>query len=412
MSRAKKYTFDKILNFILALMLILNCQSVYQNNVDVNFYVFELTFVTIIVSGFWQLIRWGIPKKKLGIFVSFAAIYYAYLLLVVVLSVDQDNLISFVSRYIVVPFVMLYFISSSPYELKIDLFKKFINIMVVISIVSIFFWLFGTLLHLIPTTGVTNFMWGHVYTVPNYYNIYFEVQYVDWIGTIMKRNTAIFVEGPMFSLVLIFALLFTYVFGNDFKISKWKTAVLILAMLTTFSVTGILLVFAIAYVFILKSKKWRLLVSALIIPAVIAAVIFLFAKKSSTGSYSLRIEDYIIGFKAWMQSPLYGGGYGNLDNIVRDVTKRSNVGFSNSFFAILAQGGILYLLMYILPIFKSLKIALTNKKVLVITICYLYCMFTVIFYTMYINFYIWMMLSISLFYKRKRSLELSSLGLN
>ena len=64
------------------------------------------------------------------------------------------------------------------------------------------------------------------------------------------------------------------------------------------------------------------------------------------------MEDFSIGMKAWLQSPLFGNGYADwssLENLMNNSI-RTNTGFSNSIFTVLSQGGIVLFLVYVVPI--------------------------------------------------------------
>ena len=77
--------------------------------------------------------------------------------------------------------------------------------------------------------------------------------------------------------------------------------------------------------------------------------------KQDTISGETRTDDILNGFRAWLDSPIFGWGYMN-----RYVLDKYHTGFSNSIVAILAQGGIILLSLYFVPFVKFIK---RNRKI-------------------------------------------------
>lgn len=235
----KQSKWEQVLGYLLALFLILNNQTVFQNSISFNYHIYEITLLLIIVTTLYQIEKYGIYENKFKSLLNLSFIYYVYLSIISIASVGVDQLVSFWARYASLPFVFFYFSSNASYIVKIELFRKVVNVMVVISCISLFFWIFGSTFKMITPTGVALFEWGTVNEVSSYFNIYFETQYVDWLGIdFFWRNTAIFVEGPMMSLTLIIAITLIYYFDDIWHIATWKKFILAFAIITSFSVTG------------------------------------------------------------------------------------------------------------------------------------------------------------------------------
>lgn len=399
----KKISFEKILDYFLAVMLILNCQTVYQNSVGKNYRIFELTFGSIIISSLYKFIRYGMEKKRFFTIVSISLVYYIYLLFFVIFSVESDFFVSFMARYAVFPFVLIYFYSQKSVNDKINIFIYFINISCVICVISSLFWFFGTFLHILSPNSRFEFEWGKNYNVVSYFDIYFEVHWIDWIPGDLKRNTSFFVEGPMFALVIILSEVFYYMFSDLIYRRKLVLFILTIASITTFSITSYAFTFLIYILILFKKKKYRGIIIFFAIPLIMCAMIAVMVLKSDTGSYSLRMGDIGITLKAWIESPIFGHGFGHINDIVEKVSDRGWTGISSSITAILIQGGLSYLLLFLVPILCALKIGMQNKKrvlSLVIASCYLIMLVMILFNTFYINFYIWVLLSCVEFYKR------------
>lgn len=400
---------ENIFDYTLALLLILNCQSVYQNSADKNYYIYELTCICIVFCSVLKLLIYGISGTKLRKLGIFSSVYYLYIIIFTLLSVEKTQLFSFWARYGILPFVVLFFMCNNNIYKKVSLFKRFNLVVSIICVLSLFFWFFGSFLNIISPTGYIKFYWPKVTNAPSYYNLYFETQYIDFLHRYaIKRNTAIFTEGPMFSLVLMCAIMFYYRFGREYKFPKYQIWIYSLAMISNASVTGILFLGGISLLILYNAnifKKYKNLIFILLIPFIVIICLYLAQEKTATGSYSLRIDDYIAGFKTWLENPLFGTGFNSFDAVVKNMlSTRGNKGYSNSFFAILAQGGIVYLIMYIIPITISIRNFLEkgtakNFSQLIMGLSYLYMLLFIIFQTCFINFFIWNILTLNIFYQ-------------
>ena len=383
----KQSKWEQVLGYLLALFLILNNQTVFQNSISFNYHIYEITLLLIIVTTLYQIEKYGIYENKFKSLLNLSFIYYVYLSIISIASVGVDQLVSFWARYASLPFVFFYFSSNASYIVKIELFRKVVKVMVVISCISLFFWIFGSTFKMITPTGVALFEWGTVNEVSSYFNIYFETQYVDWLGIdFFWRNTAIFVEGPMMSLTLIIAITLIYYFDDIWHIATWKKFILAFAIITSFSVTGYFILWGFVVLKLYRSKKFRAIMIVMLIPLSLYAIQVMMDMKQSTGSYSLREDDYYVGFITWLQNPIFGWGFNNWEALQANMKGRANDGFSNSIFSVLTQGGILMGLMYFIPIL----IGITSKEFKRFVVCIVYAILfiSIIFQTAYVNFFL------------------------
>lgn len=383
----KQSKWEQVLGYLLALFLIINNQTVFQNSISFNYHIYEITLLLIIVTTLYQIEKYGIYENKFKSLLNLSFIYYVYLSIISIASVGVDQLVSFWARYASLPFVFFYFSSNASYIVKIELFRKVVNVMVVISCISLFFWIFGSTFKMITPTGVALFEWGTVNEVSSYFNIYFETQYVDWLGIdFFWRNTAIFVEGPMMSLTLIIAITLIYYFDDIWHIATWKKFILAFAIITSFSVTGYFILWGFVVLKLYRSKKFRAIMIVMLIPLSLYAIQVMMDMKQSTGSYSLREDDYYVGFITWLQNPIFGWGFNNWEALQANMKGRANDGFSNSIFSVLTQGGILMGLMYFIPIL----IGITSKEFKRFVVCIVYAILfiSIIFQTAYVNFFL------------------------
>ena len=240
-------------------------------------------------------------------------------------------------------------------EHKQKLFELMEKIIIVIAVVSLAFWLVGSLLGIIQPSGIEYTIWsstdGSEVPINNYFHLYFETQYQRFFDTIIMRNSAIFTEAPMSSFMFCFAFLVELFKKKQYNV---KICVLLLiAIVTCISTTGyVVAIIAIFMKYVISNTGKNTVASVLklaIAPFVLIVIVlvmeFVFESKLQTTSGSLRMDDFVAGFKAWMLHPIMGNGYGNSNSYVYMMStfRIDRKGFSNSLMQILAYGG-LYLL--------------------------------------------------------------------
>lgn len=255
-----------------------------------------------------------------------------------------------------------------------DTMRKFTNIVLVIAAVSLTFWVFGSLLGYIHSTGYFYTTWtgnDSLKKAVSYYGIYFETQKATFFGLTSKivRNTAIFTEAPMTSMVFSIAFLSELLMRD--KLNWKRCTVLVAAVLSTISTAGITVVviaIGLRYVFASAKTKGRVSLKLILLPTIFVVGLivlkYLIEQKLGTGSGSIRVDDFVAGYKAWMNAPLFGNGYGNIEAIKQYMSsfRSNNMGFSNSPMQILAYGGIYLFLPYVLSAIKGISDLATRRK--------------------------------------------------
>ncbi len=390
----KLCNFENALNSILAISLILNCQSVWQNTIGISFHIHEICFLMIFLWFCNYILQYRIYKQVKRKSLITGLFYFGLITLVCVFSVSEENLIKFLSRFIVFPFVLVVFQSKILPQKKLSVFYHFANWTSLIAWISVFFWTFSTI-GIIRETYVLDVNWFSSYA--SYYNLYFSTPYqlIDWALGI-RRNIGIFTEGPMFAYVLIMSLVFILLVKDDYTISKIKIIGIVIALITTASTTGYILFVLIAgMIWINKSKSKKNRIFIAMIALIVAIVLFsvIIGLKSDTASFIARMDDYMAGLKCWLENPILGSGYENYAKIrsYMSYTREWNQGFSNTIFSVLAFGGILFLIPFIAPIVRGGYYALKNNdyKLKILCIVYLGIYFSVISYTFFLNFFLW-----------------------
>ena len=300
---------------------------------------------------------------------AFSAFFLFYLLFYIGFTRYNINefLLSFMISFIV---ICVYCIEMVRKDKEKYIINAFINVMTVISIVSVFFWVFGTLLEIIPPTASMQYIRGNiVLRTKTHYFIYFsnEVQKFVLFGYNMIRNVGIFSEAPSFVSPLLYAI-GGELFFNGEKINRWKIGILTAAAVTSLSskgFIGLIIILMIRYLFFHKARSrvrtaiiLVLSVFIIVIGSYLISVILLEKSYSATGID--RIMDLQAAMRAFSGSPIFGVGFNNFDK-VHSFGSSSMKGMSMGIPTLLAYGGIYLLIPFLLPL---LIIIFGNKSLL------------------------------------------------
>jgi len=256
-----------------------------------------------------------------------------------------------------------------------EILKEFSNVMLVLAVISLSIYFFGSISNIIHPTDTTTISWGGVRTVESYYGIHFNTQRQTLFETSFLRNTGIFAEAPMYSLVLSIALAIELFLKQ--KKSMWRVILFCITIITTVSITGIILMaFLIIAKFLFVDAKTKTTkhLKLLIIPLIGIIGIYILTtalslKKNDTASFSVRMDDYKASFLAWKDHLLLGNGYKNDASIIQymNPSRLSNTGLSNSILVLLAQGGLYLGIFYIFPAIKMILYGVKAKKMNIVT---------------------------------------------
>ncbi len=381
----------EFIEYVLALFIILNCQSVFKVALSKNYYINEVIIVCLSLLIILNIKKMKNNKKKTSMII-FLFFYYMFCIFFCFMN-NVQTYTSFIEVFIII-FPMLYVLYMIDIDCRKRILLKILNVMSIIAIISIFFYFFGSILKIVPKFSWLKINWGMIMNIKSYFNLYFESQYINIFGLKIVRNCSVFCEAPMYSLNLILALSINEFIAD--KPSKLKKILLSIAIATTLSTTGIILGLGILiYSKIIKNESGynKKILKLLSVPfiIVVAAIIILqfFSEKKNTSSYSTRMDDYNAIYSAWKESIIFGNGYNN-DEIIKShmsVFRKYNQGLSSSL-VVLAHGGIYFSCLYILAFIIALMKSKKDKKLLGIVIVIVLLFFTTIFqYTvMLINF--------------------------
>ncbi|MBR3778997.1 MAG: hypothetical protein IKL13_04680 [Clostridia bacterium] len=271
------------------------------------------------------------------------------------LVATRYNGIRFVLYYIL-PLLLLLLYTGSGEDGGVGLLHKLCDIMTVLTALSLFFYLFGTVLHWIPKTDLAAFYWGGGWrTCPSYFHLYYEAQQITFFGWDLPRNCGVFPEAPGFAVFLVAATAAEVLLRDRPRL--WRCVLFAVATVTTVSVKAFLLmaaVFTLRYVLwppSWLSRRVRMwLFPVLGVGMTLAASVLLWDKLTSVSGF-MRLDDVAACLKAFSTAPIFGTGYWNDASIVPffSYPDRYNNGLSMGAAVILAQGGLYLSTLYWWP---------------------------------------------------------------
>lgn len=261
---------------------------------------------------------------------------------------------------VILPLFSFYFASDNSKDgLNFSFFNIYSNVVITISLISLFFWFVGPISGYMSPNCVLPNSWGARPFIEGYYNIFYETQNITVGNTTLCRNTGFMCEAPVFNLNLCVALAFELFVCK--RVKRIKIAILIIAILSTLSTTGQLFIML---AFLLKSYQsvnrkrsykilfWFLLPILLYIMYFVSSIIMV--DKMDTDSYESR--SYVINKMIGVleNNPLLGAG-------INRFHLSSEYGVSNSLFHVMADGG-LYLTFFFIYYIVVIPYRYMKKK--------------------------------------------------
>ncbi|MCT3385399.1 hypothetical protein EFP33_01950 [Lactobacillus johnsonii] len=382
----------KITTYIIAIIMVLDSNSIYSKSIYSSS-LSKIEFIILIVAISTLIILSNNINKNWKNYLLITSILFGYIFIYVLLQ--RNRIAIFTGITDLGKFILMFSLAYLVYKnsKKPFLMTAYCNVVFIVAIVSLIFWIFGSNLHLLQPTGTFLSKWNELddyQGVLSYYNLYFETQTLN--QTI--RNSAIFVEAPMASLTFSMALCLEVLYQNNTKFHIIKVLVLIMAIISTVSSTGyICLLLTMGYL-LLTSKSsniYLLIVKTTIIPIILVVGMilinyFLSQKLNSNSGFS-RKRDYINSFIAWINYPFMGTGIdidGNF--LLPSGIKIGKFGYSNSFGRVLGENGIYILSLYLISIINSVYTSINTKdtKRLFLTFILIYLFIT----TQFVNTYL------------------------
>lgn len=399
MIKTKKITLESISAFLMALSFILSFNTIYT---AVNF---QLTYL---VSGIFGLVGGLLfVKSHKVILVKKKVIQFLFIVFFITFAFIIIRVRSILGLLILACFypaiLLLLILYDNSQNFVINILTAIVYIGAFISVISLFYWFFGSILSIIHERSWIKITWGNSYFIQKYSILYYVPQYSNLsIGsfTFHARNSAIFAEAPMANAFFCIILLI-----NEFivrKVPKILNKIFIIAILSTLTTTGwITLIVYIIYKFLKDKAKtpigkfFKILVCIIGFVASILLILVLVKGKLAQGSGVDRAGMISNEINIFIHSPLIGAGFNKFSN-----------GSSNSLFALLADGGLILTSLFYLPLIGNLLIGLKEDKkldwfIVIFMVMFLISDIQYTFLTVFIISMYWVLFINHLFCKRK-----------
>lgn len=371
-----------IIEYLLMLLIFINGQSVWIWSIGGNPFI-RLACVAIALSAVLLICYRYVSRDTF----FKCALIFAYLFVYLVATINTSYRVQYCVRFLLV-FPLFFLIADNVWKSgRVKQFAlKFADIVFVFSLISVIFYLFGTVLDALPKS-VDTYEWARdIKTTVNYYHLMYEAQTSEILGVTVIRNCGIFAEAPSYAVPLILAL-FLELFIRE-RASKIRIIILMLTIITSFSskATGIALVVAALklcsdFYFSRKPiKGWKRILKLFLPVAILfsaAVALQIVAAKIDTDSGFMRVDNIYTGWKAFRANPLLGVGFENEDALnayAQYLT--SSGGLAMGIPVLIGEGGVYLTLFYIYGMARFIKNMQNKPLAISFVITHLLILFT------------------------------------
>lgn len=388
------------IEYILALFIILDCNSVYANLVNSPFNLQKMSLILsailIAVICWCYEMNWVGALKSIIYPAAFVAIFS--MILFVFLKFPNGLRGSYIKFFVLfLPISIMLFKLYRNLDMDNQLFFRISDILVLLSVLSLTLWLLGPILGIIQPNKVVQSLWEPMTEINSYWGLQFlrpeQREYIKFLDISVYRNIGIYPESPMFNIVLLLGFC-TELFLR-LKLKIWRLLLFFITIISTFGSLGIILASFAIFLKISSSynndKKWIIYLLAICLSFIVICLV-IYKKKFAVGSYGSHIDDLFACLKAWKTSPIIGTGFEN-NNVIQSYMaefRKGNKGYTTSLGAVLAHGGITLFCIYIIPFIKlaSLKSFVKNYNVNYFGLIMLMVLFTYIFTYRFLVFWL------------------------
>lgn len=232
--------------------------------------------------------------------------------------------------------------------------SRFIKVMLVIAVVSLFFWTFGSVLKMIPYSKAVTFDWDGDRAGYSYFGLYYEPLWmrinIPEYG-VFQRNCGIYTETPMYCFLLSNAYCLYRLQQNQ---KKWIIVVFCATIASAVNITAIVAIILfeiIRYALGMKLYGRRDIFKFIVLPCIgligIYSIFALIETKLGSFSGSVRLDHLESCVKTFVSSFPLGAGYGTHGSIVG--LGSYNQGISLGLPYLFAQQGVPAIIMISVP---------------------------------------------------------------
>ena len=349
MKKLEKINLFDIIEYFIAIIILLDFNSAYTRIINYNFHIKEISVFACILFLIVVLRKIDrVKKANLSKILVLIFLFFLFMILKV-----RTAVFIYIIKYIVL-FVSLLLLNENKVEFFCFL-KKMANVVFFISLLSLFFYIFGSLMHIIPSKSVW-INWGGINLRKSYFLLHFDTQIEPFLGLNIVRNSGVYTEAPMYAGVLLFSLIIELFM--EYR-NKKHIVVLTVTIFSTLSLTGMASALILFLLDFFKSKNIKLIYKFFIFPIFLFAVLFSVNYmidnkiKNNSNSYSARTDDYKASYNAWKENKLFGNGFENTEVTVKhmEARRRNNPGQSNAVGRYFSEGGLYFAAIVLFPYF-------------------------------------------------------------
>lgn len=361
------------IEYILALFIILDCNSVYANLVNSPFNLQKMSLVlsSILIALICWCYEMNWVKVLKSIIYPAALVAVISMILFAFLKFPNGLRGSYIKFFVLfLPISIMLFKLYRSLNMDNQLFFRISDILVFLSLLSLTLWLLGPILGIIKPNIVIQSLWEPMTEINSYWGLQFlrpeQREYIKLLDISVFRNIGLYPESPMFNIVLLLGFCTELFLRPSLKVSR--IVLFFITIITTFgSLCIIISSFAIFLKFCVSidnKRRWIIYLSAMCL-LTISIILVIYKKKYSSGSYDLHLDDIFACLKAWKTSPIFGSGFENNSVIQSHMAefRKNNKGYTTSIGAVLAHGGLILFNIYIIPFIRLMLLKHNDKKV-------------------------------------------------
>ena len=344
----------RTLEFILILIIVLDCNSVYRLRYGWDFEPQMLALWIANMSAYFLIALW-IFKDRTNI--QCIKDMTALIVISLICTTEYNSYLVGIGKgflgyffFFMTAMVILYRIHRKNGE-PFRLLFLMEYVILFIAVASVLLWIGSSILELWGTNSDIKVFWGGIYYDANYLNLCIR----RWVfAGDYTKNLGIFVEPPMFGLFLGFGL-YTELYLKK-KSNIAIVATFVIALISCRAILAIMLAL-LAFLFLAVELIWNKKYARIVIPVSGVLVglgvvaLFIYKMKTGWGSLATHIDDFAAALKCWTHYPIWGCGFDREAPIQEYMSdfRADNLGLSNSAAVVLAEGGIVLFAYYFIP---------------------------------------------------------------
>lgn len=348
-----KITFITILSVVIVLLN----SGYYRSTANDSLFPFVLLVLLSLVSIF--------VNKKIKFEKNLYIVWFiVFSMLSALINFSYANILS-AGRICFTLFFSLILFANIDKELFIRYFSMFVRALIIISL----------LFSIIQANFSLNLPIIHHHSsgASSYYDLFIITQKVG-----VNRATGIFWEPGCFASIIIESFILEKMVLTNRKKEILHTVIYFVGIIITYSTAGILIMLLLVLAFFLKGQNstkvffsWIVLISVIVLFFVFQNNIYTFLGKvnprifgklleENSNTTFTRINCPLINLEFFVKKPLFGYGYTNYsllyDNKIREISHLvTQTSTSTQVLASIGFGGIVYTLMFLIPLLKSKK---------------------------------------------------------